>query len=70
MDLIEVFIKGVYKEHVIPLAARTVRLASFIEANSNYSKVMLYNTFRGCIKFGKVGIASTTLRTGWSSWGG
>lgn len=53
MDLIEVFIKGVYKEHVIPLAARTARLASFTEANSNYSKVMLYNPFRGCIKIWK-----------------
>ncbi|KAL5066282.1 hypothetical protein RYX36_028019 [Vicia faba] len=48
LDLIEVFIKGMDKEHVILISGRTIRLASFGEANSNYSKVMLYNTVRGC----------------------
>ncbi|XP_058783520.1 ATPase 1, plasma membrane-type-like [Vicia villosa] len=41
MDLIKVFIKGIYMERMIPLVASTVRLASFVEANSNYSKVLL-----------------------------
>ncbi|CAI8599316.1 unnamed protein product [Vicia faba] len=69
INLIEVFIKGMYKEHVIPLAAR---LASFVEANSNYSKVMLYNTFRGCIKIWKGWNSFYNLedKVGWSSWGG